>query len=83
MVRTCTASRGHVVSAHAPCKQSSPGGTDGDHILAKGQVWVKISQNTYYLVQINILSLSATSEQDWHVHPWRSGHAVSAHALGK
>ena len=38
VVRTCTASRCHVVSAHARCKQSSPDGTDGDHILAKGQV---------------------------------------------
>ena len=31
---------------------------------------MKISQNTYYLVQI--LSFSATSEQDWHVHSWLS-----------
>ena len=38
VARTCTASRGHVVSAHAPCKQSSPDGKEGDHILAKRQV---------------------------------------------
>ena len=37
-ILVATASRGHVVSAHAPCKQSSPDGTEGDHILAKRQV---------------------------------------------